>query len=73
LRVSWHDGLVQLSIQDDGRGFTPDRQRARRKRPGIGLSNIRERAAALGGLCKVESEARQGTTITVAFPNPRRG
>jgi two-component system, NarL family, sensor histidine kinase NreB len=63
------DGLM-LRIQDDGRGFDPNEVKpARRKGGGIGLTNMRERAAILGGICEVLSVANQGTTITVRVPS----
>jgi len=62
-------GAILLRIQDDGRGFDPNASKARkRKRPGIGLTNIRERAALLGGTCEIESKLKLGTTISVRVP-----
>lgn len=59
------DQLV-LRISDDGRGFdVGKRKRGRKPSVGIGLTNMRERAALLGGTCEVKSAANRGTTITV--------
>ncbi len=53
-----------LEVDDDGQGFDPDTSRR-----GDGLTNLEERVRALGGTFSIESEAGNGTTITVAlFP-----
>jgi signal transduction histidine kinase len=54
---------VVLEVDDDGRGFDPDRV-AR----GNGLGNLRERAADLGGRAEVASAPGQGTTVRVTIP-----
>jgi len=69
LQIAFQRGGLMLRIQDDGRGFDPHAVKpARRKREGIGLTNIRERAAILGGTCEVVSVPNQGTAITVRVP-----
>jgi PAS domain S-box-containing protein len=69
LRLAITGGSILLRIQDDGRGFDPAACKAfKRRREGIGLTNMRERAAILGGTCEVESIPHQGTTITVRVP-----
>jgi PAS domain S-box-containing protein len=69
LQIASQRGGLMLKIQDDGRGFDPKAVKlARRKGGGVGLTNIRERAAILGGICEVESVPNQGTTITVRLP-----
>jgi signal transduction histidine kinase len=56
---------VRLVIADDGRGFVA---RGRRMRDHHGLSNIRDRASALGGRVRVRSEPGVGTRIIVEIP-----
>ena len=69
LQIAFQRGGLMLRIQDDGRGFDPHAVKpAGRKREGIGLTNIRERAAILGGTCEVVSVPNQGTAITVRVP-----
>jgi signal transduction histidine kinase len=69
LRLAPRGGAVLLSIQDDGRGFDLKEPRSGKgKRRGLGLTNMRERAAALGGTCEVACAPGQGTTITVVVP-----
>jgi len=57
--------LLQLGIEDDGRGFDP----ARRPEPGhLGLANLRDRASAAGGRLDVISEPGGGTRIIFRLP-----
>jgi signal transduction histidine kinase len=71
LQITFQQGGLMLRIQDDGRGFDPKAVKPdRRKREGVGLGNIRERTAILGGTCEMESVPNQGTTITVRVPCP---
>jgi two-component system, NarL family, sensor histidine kinase UhpB len=58
-----------LTIEDDGRGFDPERDRV--KKTGYGLVTMRERAEALGGTFEASSEEGRGTRITVKVqPGP---
>ncbi|MBZ5621677.1 MAG: hypothetical protein LAQ69_23550 [Acidobacteriia bacterium] len=54
-------GMLNLSLQDDGRGFDTSRPSE-----GNGLASIRERAHKIGGRLLVESRRDQGTTISIA-------
>ncbi len=58
---------VGLTIEDNGKGFVPDRPTAR---PAWGLAGMSERAAALGGEFSVTSAPQQGTTVSVRLPIP---
>jgi two-component system NarL family sensor kinase len=61
--------FVQLAINDDGIGFDPDRSPGRKKKkPGLGLLAMRERAAYVGGTFKIKSAHRFGTEIEVLIP-----
>ena len=55
---------VRFEVRDDGQGFDPDRVRE-----GRGLTNIRDRVAAVGGSLVVESGAGQGTRIAATIPH----
>ncbi len=60
------DGLVVVTVSDDGVGF--DTQAAR---PGhLGLTSMHERAAALGGRISVDSAPGEGTRVRVEVPLP---
>ena len=58
---------VTLVVEDDGAGFDPE---TRRTSGHFGLSNLRDRAAALGGAAKIESAPGKGTRIIVELPTP---
>jgi|SoiMethySBSTD1v2_1073268.scaffolds.fasta_scaffold22051_3 signal transduction histidine kinase len=60
------DGAVQLVIEDDGRGFDPDRVRL-----GAGLANIRDRVDAVGGSLDLRSAPRAGTRLEIRVPARR--
>jgi len=64
------DGTLSLSIQDDGIGF--DAAEVRRK-PGLGLSSMRERTRIIHGVLHITSEPEKGTTITVHVPLEKSG
>jgi PAS domain S-box-containing protein len=58
--------FVQLAIIDDGVGFEPDVQPARRKGKGrLGLLGMRERATYVGGTLNITSAPGKGTTVLV--------
>jgi signal transduction histidine kinase len=52
-----------LEIDDDGRGFDPAGRSS-----GMGIANLRERAASLGGELSITSVAGEGTTIRALLP-----
>jgi PAS domain S-box-containing protein len=56
--------LAVLEIDDDGRGFDP----AAVPGHGYGITNLRERAAAVGGSLELASQPGQGTTVRMLFP-----
>src|SRR5919197_830754 len=61
-------GTIVLRITDDGHGFeTTARRTARRRRGGLGLSGMRERALLIGGHLNVFSAPGQGTTIELTM------
>jgi len=69
MRFAFSDGLLQMSIQDDGSGVDPARPRHAR---GNGLRNMRERARALHGEFRMESRPGEGTLIVVVAPIEKR-
>lgn len=64
VKLSCSGGRVTLVVEDDGVGFSPRKAQER----GFGLTGMRERAAALGGLLKIRSEPDKGTRIRIVFP-----
>lgn len=63
VRLTDHAHVLTLEIIDDGAGFDVDAPSS-----GRGLTNLRERAAALGGDLEIFSAAGVGTTIRVSVP-----
>lgn len=60
---------IELSVQDDGRGF--DIEQARWKEGfsrGLGLASMRERVELSGGVFSIESGADRGTAIRAVWP-----
>jgi signal transduction histidine kinase len=57
------DHVAVLEIDDDGRGFA-----AQTTKRGDGLTNLEDRAAALGGKTSIESVPTQGTTVRIELP-----
>jgi PAS domain S-box-containing protein len=55
---------LELEVQDDGTGFDP----ATISGTGLGLGNVKARAAELGGHCEIESLSSQGTSVRIAIP-----
>jgi signal transduction histidine kinase len=56
--------VVQLEVDDDGRGFDPGALKV----TGRGLGNFRARTAKLGGRAEVVSVPGEGTTLRVVIP-----
>jgi two-component system sensor histidine kinase UhpB len=63
VRLEHTDGSVELSVADDGRGFTFD-QASR----GLGLAGMRERALLVNGDLRVESRPEVGTRVRLRVP-----
>ncbi|MEW6067117.1 MAG: response regulator [Nitrospirota bacterium] len=61
------DGIIQLAIIDNGVGFDPAVIHKTEEESGSGLLIMKERAAAMGGKLRVESEQGKGTTVIVEF------
>jgi nitrate/nitrite-specific signal transduction histidine kinase len=60
-------GLLQITIRDDGRGF-PIELDADRAHHSYGLTTMRERAEGLGGTLTIATSPEKGTHITVEIP-----
>jgi nitrate/nitrite-specific signal transduction histidine kinase len=62
VRIGTADGKVVLEVEDDGQGFDLD---AVGSNHGMGLANMRDRAAELGGSMDIRSAPGQGTRVKV--------
>jgi signal transduction histidine kinase len=58
-------GTALLEIDDDGTGFDVAAAGAR---GGMGLGNLRSRAASIGGAVEITSVAGEGTTVRISLP-----
>jgi signal transduction histidine kinase len=58
---------IVCSIRDDGVGFDGTAG-FRKRRPGLGLTEIRERVAALGGIVRLGLNNERGTDLTIEIP-----
>ena len=58
---------IVFSIRDDGTGFDST-EGLRKRRPGLGLTEIRERVASLGGVVRLGLNNDRGTDITIELP-----
>ncbi|MFD1535432.1 HAMP domain-containing sensor histidine kinase [Nonomuraea guangzhouensis] len=59
------DGLIELEIHDNGRGFDTKKANGRH---GMGLTVMSERIAELGGTVSVTSAQERGTTVRARMP-----
>ncbi len=65
--VSRENDELLISVSDNGIGFRPDAGRTSGQ-GGIGLGNMRERVAAIGGSIRIRSAPGEGTTLDVRAP-----
>ena len=65
LRLRLDAGALLITVEDHGRGFDPATAAA-----GDGLRNLRERLAALGGDCLIDSIDGAGTRVHLRLPIP---
>jgi signal transduction histidine kinase len=63
IRLAQDDGRVRFSVEDDGVGFDPATTAK-----GAGLTNLGDRAAAVGGALRVDSSPGRGTRIEGDLP-----
>jgi two-component system, NarL family, sensor kinase len=62
VRLARLDGDLRIDVSDTGSGLAPDR------RPGVGLSSMRERAEELGGSFEAGDRPGGGTVVQVRLP-----
>ena len=69
VRLSDHDGVVELEVADDGAGFDPQAPALRGRH--LGLSSMDERAALLDAALEIRSRPGTGTTVSLRVPAAR--
>jgi signal transduction histidine kinase len=69
VKLDFRDDRVELVIEDDGIGMTPEQiNRRNSHHQGWGLAGIQERAALVGGDFDIDSAPGHGTRLTVHIP-----
>jgi signal transduction histidine kinase len=66
VRLTNGDGRLVLEVSDDGAGFDAADPGLRSRR--LGLTSMEERAAALGGVLRIESNVGGGTRVRLEVP-----
>jgi len=66
LRITQAGGLVEVAVEDDGRGVPPDEECGGGHH--FGLDIMRERAARLGGRLDFAARAGGGVRVCLSFP-----
>ncbi len=67
VRLGVRDGVLEGSVEDDGRGFDVA-EALSREDAGLGLQGMFERAQLAGGAVEVVSQPGRGTTVTFRIP-----
>jgi PAS domain S-box-containing protein len=69
ITVTREDEQLCVEVADNGQGFVQDVDTERpRRRGGIGLVSMRERAELLGGTLEIDTSPGQGTRLTARVP-----
>jgi signal transduction histidine kinase len=66
VQAKFASGVLEICVQDDGKGFSPPAQKVEGKRHG--MENMRQRATTIGGVLKWESSVDTGTRIQLTVP-----
>jgi signal transduction histidine kinase len=64
LMLTQNDGMLQLTLTDDGRGFDPNQHYVGH----LGLQGMHERATEIGGTLSIDSVPGRGATVTLQVP-----
>jgi signal transduction histidine kinase len=67
VRLRFHPDGCRVEVEDDGRGFDPERL-ARGPWPHLGLQSMRERAASVGAQLTVDTARGKGTRVILDIP-----
>lgn len=66
VRIDERDGVINLTIEDNGKGFDPSA-----RADGFGLVGMRERLALVGSDLRIESTPGEGTRVNASIPVQR--
>jgi signal transduction histidine kinase len=67
VRVRQSERKIVCSIRDDGNGFD-DMDGFHKRRPGLGITEIKERVGALGGVVRFGHNGDRGTDLKIEIP-----
>lgn len=67
VRLSAHNGILEVEVGDDGVGFDPP------STTGSGLTGLSDRVEAVGGRLRVDSAPGRGTRLAVTLPTQPPG
>ena len=65
--LTWSNGAVETIVEDDGRGFDPDRI-GRAGEEHLGIVGMQERVRSLGGQFAIDSRPGGGTRVHIRIP-----
>ena len=65
--LTWSDGTVYTVVEDDGRGFDPDKI-SRAGEEHLGIVGMQERVRSLGGQFAIDSQPGGGTRVHIRIP-----
>lgn len=68
VEIGFEPSQLVLHVQDDGRGFDPDRVTSSNSNGHYGLTSMRERAEQVGGHLRVTTAPGRGTHIEATVP-----
>ena len=73
VRLADADDALRLVVEDDGRGFPPERLAAQLADGHVGLASQRVRIEAAGGTMELDSSPQRGTRVEIALPDRASG
>ncbi|HXF57999.1 MAG TPA: PAS domain-containing sensor histidine kinase, partial [Actinomycetota bacterium] len=68
VRIKGAGSILNVEVEDDGRGFDPAAAREFLREGKVGLASMRERAELAGGSLAVRSEPGRGTVVMASLP-----
>jgi signal transduction histidine kinase len=68
LDLTYQPGQVEISVQDDGRGFIPSEPEGTDSSEGFGLIGMKERAELIRATLVLATQPGQGTKVSVVVP-----
>ena len=66
--ISFADGAMEASVEDNGRGFDRAHMGKGSRLEGVGLEGMKERADLVGAQLEIDSQPGQGTRVRVHLP-----